>query len=664
MSAIDLSKDWSIVLMQSHPTASLAARELETYLSHISGQQIPVVNMLMPGGSTFYLQYGGESNDGFTWSFDGRNVILNGNNPRGLLYAVYSFLEELGCCWFAPGKRGERIPHGTVFNLPQQPVSETAALPGRCLIIGHHAFMQDVADWIIWAARNRLNTIFFHTTTGSLALGAVPESQYQALKPVFLPLMNERSMTVEHGGHGLTDLLPRELFATLPKAFRFRDGQRTPDHNFCPSSESGLNIIKQNVERHFRAHPEVEIFHLWGDDIPGGGWCDCEACSEYSASDQLLLAVNAVADVLAEINPAAQISFIAYHDTEAVPASVTPRQNVHVLWAPRMRCYAHPVNDPSCRLNVPKYTQTLQDQVEYFKSNGSSPTRVFEYYLDTVLFKSLIPPLPTVIQQDIIFYRDAGVHTMQALMTGDYAWTAPQLNVWLFSRLVWNSDQDLDPLITYFSRAAYGRDLLRYYRSLEQAFSLALDIVPEQLKINVVHGIRQLWEAPPSDMGDPIFAPLNVLEEKIHKNSAIQTYLEAAQRELDATVDTGNPLLPNERDHFWLVKSWLQYDFNRLCLYAAVAAGSRNEISICWRKANHSIKEVYRWGRRCIHSRKHRLNFHFMRFYTWNIRLNKIRADHLCGRFGRRWIELVTKLHLLYLYSRLRHVYDVRNAGS
>ncbi len=192
----------------------------------------------------------------------------------------------------------------------------------------------------------------------------------------------------------------------------------------------------------------------------------------------------------------------------------------------------------------------------------------------------------------------------------------------------------------------------------------ALDIVPEQLKINVVHGIRQLWEAPPSDMGDPVFAPLNVLEEKIRQSSAIQVCLEAAQRELDAAAGTTSPLMPRERDYFRLVKSWLQYSIHRLGLYAAVASGSRKEIRICWQKANRSIKEVYRWGRRCISSQKHRQNFHFMQFYCWNIRLNKIRAEYLCKGIGSRWIEMVTKLHLHYLYSRLRHIYDIRTDGS
>ena len=663
MPKLDLSRPCSISIRQQHPTVDLAARELAGFITTISGQQASVIALAdgvdvqsAPDALYFQLDFSPNGDDGFSWRV-GSTIHLHGNNPRGLLYAVYSFLERLGCCWPAPGERYQVLPQGTLFELPES-LSEAPGLPGRCLIIGHQAFMQDVAEWVIWAARNRLNTIFFHTTTGSLALGAVPESQYQALKPIFLPLMQERGMLLEHGGHGLTELLPRERFSDLPDAFRMKDGTRTPDHNFCPSSEEGLQIIRQNAEKHFRAHPEVDVFHLWGDDIPGGGWCGCERCAPFSASAQLLMAVNQLADVLAGVNPAAQISLIAYHDTEAVPYQVQPRANVHVLWAPRMRCYGHPLTDDACRLNQPKYTQTVRDQVEYFRSAGAAPMRVFEYYLDAVLFKSVMPPLPTVIQRDAQFYRQAGVHNLQALMTGDYPWTTPQLNVWLFPRLCWNPDADMDALIRQFSAVVYGANLVGYYRALEQAFSLALTIEPEQMKIVVSHGIDSIWANPPADMGDPIFAPPALLTQKLDKNASIQTWLERAESELDAAAPDENALLQGERDHFRLLKGWLTFDYARLQLYAAIVGGDTQEIRLKWLQAHKALGEVYRWGKRFIASPQYRLNFEFIQFYTWHIRLNKIRAGYLSGPAGRRRVELAVKTKLAGYYARLRHLFD------
>jgi hypothetical protein len=656
MPELDLSLPWSISADAAHPTAALAARELREYLEKIAGKPAPIPAQSAPGGMRFVLDYASEENDGFTWQFDGREIRLHGNNPRGLLYAVYSFLEQLGCVWFAPGGAGQSIPHGTRFNLPEG-VSEAPALPGRCLIIGHQAFADDAADWVIWAARNRLNTIFFHTTTGALALGAVPEHQYQALKPVFLPLMQERGMTLEHGGHGLTELLPRERFSDLPQAFIERDGKRTPVYNFCPSSEAGLQIIRANAAAHFRAHPEVDVFHLWGDDIHGGGWCRCQKCAPWSASEQLLMAINAVADELAQINPQAQISFIAYHDTESVPGKVTPRANVHMLWAPRMRCYGHPVDEEHCRVNVPQYTRTLQDQVNHFRQSGGAPARVFEYYLDAVLFKSVLPPLPGVLQRDAAFYSAAGVHTLQALMTGDYAWTAPQLNAWLFGKLTWNPRQDVDALITQFSTAAYGVDLLGYYRALERAFSLALDILPEQIEQIEETGEWDVWRDPPADMGDPVSAPPELLEEKASRNAAVINLISTAHRHLKDAESHADARLEAEKQHFRLLSTWLRFDVSRVWLYAAVARDEKDVIKECWKRANAVIEELYQWGRDNLPER-YRLNFEYIQYLMWNVRLNKIRADRLTGKLGAWRLERITRRSLKHYTAKLRRVFS------
>ncbi len=658
MHKLDLSDHWQIILNSDNPTALLAARELQTFLERICGKRLAIHAQPEGHNPSFYLCFLEGDEDGFEWHRDNGDICITGFSPRGLLYGVYSFLEALGCCWFAPGAAGEVVPQGSCFDLPDEPVREKPALPGRCLIIGHQAFMEDVADWVVWAGRNRLNTIFFHTTNGSLALGAVPESQYLAFKAVYLPLMQERGMTLEHGGHGLADLLPRSLFTQMPEAFRLNTGKRTPDHNFCPSCQPGLDIIRQNAEKHFSAHPEVDVFHLWADDIPGGGWCECETCCAYTASEQLLLATNAVAEALQAVNPAAQISFIAYHDTETLPVKVTPHPNVHMLWAPRMRCYAHGSEDAACSLNVPHYNQTFRKQAQYFQHSKAKPARIFEYYLDAVLFKSVLPPLPAVIQQDVRFYRDAGAHTLQALMTGDYAWTSPQLNVWLFPRLAWNPEQNLDHLITQFSRAAFGCDLLAYYRALEAAFAIALDIVPEQVRLTVVHGIQQIWDTPPADMGDPVFAPVAVLEQKCSRHAEMFNWIAQAEGILQKCKPGADRRLETELSYFELQKQWLTFDHHRLHLYTALEQGELLEAKNHLRKAFSALKKVYRWGQRNIKSAKQRVNFHFIQFYTWQIRLEKIHAEHFSKGLMKKWREFVTKTCLARLYIQLRGMYS------
>jgi hypothetical protein len=659
MVTLDLSRGWRIISPSADPVAACATAELAETLDRIAGGPYPAAEGGL-GMPSLNLSHGEDELDGFTWQASPEQVALRGDNPRGLLYAVYSFLEALGCRWVAPGAEGERLPRGTRFELPAALVREQAALPGRCLIVGHYAFMDAIEDWIVWAARSRLNTIFLHVIEGPLALGAAPAWQWQAHKARAVPLARQRGMTIEHGGHGLAELLPRGRSRELPEAYRYHAGQRTPDHNFCPSSKEGMAIVRRNAEAYFRAHPEVDVYHLWPDDIPGGGWCACEGCRPYTSSEQALLAVNAVAEVLAEVKPAARIAFLAYMDTEAVPVRVTPRENVCLCWAPRSRCYAHATDNPACAVNVPHYAETFRTQAAHFPHQP----RAFEYYLDAVLFKSLLPPLPSVMQRDLRFYREAGAHTVQALMTGDHPWLAPQLNAWLFARLSWDPEQDLDALLVDFCRATYGAvgELPAYYRALEAAFGLALDIVPEQVDREIGLTTREQLKHPWADMGDPAYAPPEVLREKRQANAAIEPLLQQAAQALGtargAAAAAGlSGAWEAERTEFELAQAWLRFDLARLRLYDAVA-----RTPIAWDareryvEATAALRVVTGWGKAHIDDRRYRLNFLALHEGLWRLQLERVRAEHLSG-VGWVW-RLWGALRVAWFFRRVRGMYN------
>jgi hypothetical protein len=237
-------------------------------------------------------------------------------------------------------------------------------------------------------------------------------------------------MTIEHGGH----LMPR------------------------PARRSSL-------AHYFRAHPEVDVFHLWKADLPAP-----MRSVGSEPSDRALASTNAAADVLEDIGSSATLAFLAYHETEQAPTRVRPRRNVCLLWAPRERCYAHQADDTGCRLNV-RYRERFFAQLEHFQSSGSPPARVFEYYLDSILFRPAPPPLAGVIGGDLAFYREAGAHAVQALMTGHGPWREPHPNAWLFARLAWDASRDTDALVGDFCQALFGADAAAHverYLALER----------------------------------------------------------------------------------------------------------------------------------------------------------------------------------------------------
>jgi hypothetical protein len=283
-------------------------------------------------------------------------------------------------------------------------------------VLGERVLLEHADDWIIWAARNRLNTLFIHVSTRRDPAGAAPEGLWRERRARAIALARERGMTIEHGGHLLPELLARNDIRALAEGRMLSDAARG------------------TLEHHVRTHPEAQVLHLWGPDLrPGAGGREASAAA--------LRTANAIAALAEDVRPGTQVAFLAYHDTEEVPRGVRPRGNVCLLFAPRERCYRHALDDRGCPRNK-RYRELLLAQVEYFRGAGAAAPRVFEYWFDAIRFAGGIPDLTATMQRDLAFYRSGGVHTVQMLMTGHGRPPAPHPNPPAFARLAWSARSD------------------------------------------------------------------------------------------------------------------------------------------------------------------------------------------------------------------------------
>ena len=392
---LELNRGWRLAGDLRAPEAATAAEEIEAALG--------------PGGDgevEIALSHDDGAADGFRRRAAPRRVEVHGDSPRGLLFGVYATLEELGASWRWPGEPPERAPGRRL----EEQLEHAASLPGRCLVLGERALVEHAESWIVWAARARLNSVFVHVSTQAAPVGAAPESAWRERRGEALPLARARGMTIEHGGHLLTELL------TSADAQALAEG-RTPEP------------ARRALEQHLRAHPEAGVLHLWGADVPAAGGPE--------ASEAALRAANAVAGVAEDAGSDAQVAFLAYHDTEEVPRGVKPRPNVCLVFAPRERCYEHSLTDETCRRNA-RHRDLLLAQIEHFRASGAASPRVFEYWFDAIRFGEGIPDLTATIAEDLAFYRDAGVHTVQILITGHGRPPSPHPNPPAFARLAWN----------------------------------------------------------------------------------------------------------------------------------------------------------------------------------------------------------------------------------
>lgn len=439
------------------------------------------------------LATGTRATDGFVVTAAPSAIVITGESPRGTLNGAYWLLEKLGFAWVRPGQAGTRFVPG--LALADGEYRERPSFPRRTLILGNDALHDDWRDWLEFASRNRYNSLFVHDTPPSVLDrgGASRPSTAEGLASDGRGWMFElwdadgaaicreaarRGVALQFGGHHLPGLLSRLLFAEHPDWFPFRTEGRDARYNLCTSSPGAIREVRARAREFFTRFSGAAVYHLWADDITGGGWCSCDDCGRLSPSDQALRATNVLAGVLAEVNPSAVIAHLAYHDTIAPPREPTPAGNVTALYAPRNRNYAFPIDDETCSRNAAGHFAELLGLRDTFAARAES-LAVFEYYSDAVLLKWMAPPSLRVLPADARAYCRAGVHDFGNLAVTPRPWVGPAWHAWWFARCAWNAEADASAELAGFCRASFGEDadtFVRLYEDLDSAYRSLLDL--------------------------------------------------------------------------------------------------------------------------------------------------------------------------------------------
>ena len=212
-------------------------------------------------------------------------------------------------------------------------------------------------------------------------------------------------LEIEYEMHAASFLVPRELFAAHPEYFRESCGERTPDYNFCVSSDEMLNLVAtRSTELAGKLNYSAHDFYFWLDDVDGGE-CGCEKCRAFSSSDQSLIVANAIANRLRETIPDARVCYLAYQNTLNPPALVNPAPGVFLEYAPFKRDRTIPVWQDEM---VKRQLDAL------FTVFDPGETKILEYWYDNSLFSHWAkPPVKFTpdnerIEREIEFYRSLG----------------------------------------------------------------------------------------------------------------------------------------------------------------------------------------------------------------------------------------------------------------
>ncbi len=437
------------------PSQVYATEELQRLAKDMTGATLPIIaddQPLPPKaillGVTRHTQAAlGEApdlaklgDDGFRIVTRPPHLLVLGSPVRGTLYGVYELLEKYGGCrWYR--KDFGRIPKLDTWTVPQIDDTQVPAFAMR------EPFWWGMFDGD-FAARSKVN-------------GNRPD------------LKEKHGGKIRFGGglfvHTFYPLMPpSEFFAEHPEYYSELNGKRTADRaQLCLTNPDVVRIVTERVLARIRQDPQAKLFSVSQNDWHG--CCQCERCREIderegSPSGTMIHFVNQVAEAVEKEFPDVWIETLAYQYTRHPPKTLKPRHNV----VPRLCTIECDFSKP---LDVSTFEQN-QKFVEDIKGWSAITDKLYVWDYTTNFGHYLSPhPNFNCLQGNAQFFRDN--HVVGLFEQGAYQ--APhaefaELRAWILAKLLWNPDQDVEPLYRDFFEGYYGpaaRPIRQYFDELQ-----------------------------------------------------------------------------------------------------------------------------------------------------------------------------------------------------
>ena len=438
MLARDGKSDYVIVVApDATPPEQTAAKELQDHLAKVTGATLKILpegeaaadaEQIVVGPSARMKQFLPDldveqlGHDGIVMRTVGRSLVLAGRRPRGTLYAVYTFLEDIvGCRWWTSTE--SFIPRKPTLELPRLDVTYATPLRVR------EAFYRDAFDGV-FAARSRCN------------------GHFERIPP-------------ERGGHYsiigwchtfFRILPPSEHFAQHPEWYSEINGKRSADHTqLCLTNEEMRKEFTRQALAWIRKQPDAGMISVSQNDWRNP--CQCAKCKavrdeEGSESGPLLRFVNAVAAGIEKEFPDFLVETLAYSYTRQPPRHVKPRHNVVVRLCTIECSFVQP-------LATGPQNEKFRGDIEGWSAIAPKlyiwnyVTNFANYILPHPNLRVLAPNLRTFVKHKAIGLFEQGDSKSGI---GDFV----RLRAWLLAHLMWDPRRDDRALIREFLDGYYG----------------------------------------------------------------------------------------------------------------------------------------------------------------------------------------------------------------
>lgn len=456
-----------VVPDQAGATVQFAAAELAGYLEQITGAALPVVaEAQAPAGVAVHVgltQAGRElaptEPEGIAIRADEGHVVICGGSDRATVYAVYRFLEALGCRWLALDQ--EFVPHAATLDVPAMDLATAPAFSMR-------TFVARDEPKRVWGMKMGMNGLY------------TAEDLDRHGGSYYLPAAAPTC-------HAYYQIIPSELyFEAHPEWFPLLQGERRPGalhgSQLCVTADGLADEFARRVIEIFDADPNLQLMSISPND--GMGWCECDACRALDeelcgsrttaqglagerpfVGDRVFWFANQVAERVARVHPDKLLLVLAYINYAEPPDTIVPADNV-VPWlchyAPAD--YSRPINDPTSEPNA-QFNELLVHWAE------QAPHLLFYAYVSKSMWWRLPRPVTHTFAADIKYLHTLGIRRYYCQSTL-YDWPEAGPLYYVIARLLWDPTADPDAIAADWVAHMFGpaaAEMTEFYAAVEHS---------------------------------------------------------------------------------------------------------------------------------------------------------------------------------------------------
>lgn len=354
-------------------------------------------------------------------------IHLSGGAGRGVLYAVYQFLEELVGIRFLTTDH-TYIPNASKLTIPCGSYSYKPPFSFRW------SYYRENSSEPEFAAKRKVNTV-----TDAEKLGG-----------------KTRQQLINHSFHVL---VPYGTYGeSHPEYYALVDGKRdTNTHGggpqLCVTNPEVIEVASETAIQRLADNPDVANISVSQADT--AAYCRCERCEELNEAEDTpmgsqLTFVNTVAERIEEYYPDVKIGTLAYWYTRKPPKTVKPRRNVQIQLCSIECCTLHAIDNPDCEQNQAFCADTnawgnICNDIWIWNYN----TNFRSYDLPFPNLRSIGPNVRYFLQNNAkgVFMQANGNG-----LTGEFS----DLRNYLISHLIWNPHLDDQEVLTEFVHLHYS----------------------------------------------------------------------------------------------------------------------------------------------------------------------------------------------------------------